>query len=59
MFELDAVTITPGINLRIAPPSLKPVARIHSEFAERDAKVCPDGETLFAFWLSVWRLCFR
>ena len=56
MFELNSIAITPGINLRIAPTSLEPVARIHGEFAEWYAKVCTDGETLFAFWFSVGRL---
>src|SRR5215831_6702213 len=56
MFELDAVPITPGINLWIAPAILNPVAATQSKFAHRHANVCAESQTLFPFMFSVWRL---
>src|ERR1041385_5841198 len=53
MFELQPVAITPGVNLRLAPAPLEPVARIESEFTERHAQVRAYGPALLSFMPAV------
>src|SRR3954467_13957412 len=54
VIELDSIAIAPGINLRVSPAPLKPVASIQSEFSERYANVGPESHAFFALVAAIW-----
>src|SRR6266550_1488466 len=58
MFELHAVAITPGINLRRAPAALNPVAIDQGELLNRKAHYRTQRQPFFAFRLAVGRARF-
>src|SRR5260221_10982083 len=55
MFELQAVAIKPGINLRRAPAALNPVALDQSERLKRKTHYRTPPQPVFAFRLSLGR----
>src|SRR5882762_2952680 len=56
MFQLNAVAIAPGINLRRAPAPFEPVAFDQRELLKRVTNRRAQRQSLFPLWFSVGRL---
>src|SRR5258708_4723631 len=56
MFKVNAVAITPGVNLGRAPATFKPVAINQRKLLDRHPQGRPEGQTVFPLLPSVRRL---
>ena len=58
MFDLAANAIAPGIDLRLAPAALEPVAFHQRELASRKTQSSAQSKPVFIFTLAMRRLSF-